>query len=401
MPRLLARLAVFLKADAAGKVKYRQRTVKPVRKPVVNKTRPVVIPNLSRTQSFLLDPNPILNKDDFQTPETPPPLLPWPQSRKELPKNARLMSSIEVEAMASPYARMLSAPQRTCLFTRAILPTDLLIRFGGATDPSTGTRYLLPNNIEHPKFAARIPGKNFWVSCWKDVVRQMIETKKHAMISPNLQSHPLLLEQVESMLQQRIVQELELLRDRLRPSKQLLVDVHECTIRRITEEERSLIYQDGGVSIPGGQAILEFGETKPEQVNDDATPSRMILDTSTTSPRHVPLYFVSSFMPSDSLDRAHQLVHSILKTEANAIRKSEKGTEPTISASNVIDSTSPAMYLVRSTAASLLRADTVPLCISLWRMNLWAGQGWADGLWGRWEQKSGDSVPEFLGTNDS
>ena len=33
-------------------------------------------------------------------------------------------------------------------------------------------------------------------------------------------------------------------------------------------------------------------------------------------------------------------------------------------------------FLLRSNAATLLRADTVPLAIALWRLRLWEGQGW-------------------------
>lgn len=87
---------------------------------------------------------------------------------------------------------MLSSPLRTCIITKAILPKgtvtvlqrnqksfintfiDLLIRFGGALDPDTGKRYLLPNGVEHPKYVKTVGGTNFWVSCRKEAVKHSI-----------------------------------------------------------------------------------------------------------------------------------------------------------------------------------------------------------------------------------
>jgi hypothetical protein len=43
-------------------------------------------------------------------------------------------------------------------------------------------------------------------------------------------------------------------------------------------------------------------------------------------------------------------------------------------------------YLLRSTRDTVVRADTVPLCIALWRLRIWFGQGWDRGMWGGWEK---------------
>jgi hypothetical protein len=141
MPRLLRRLAAFLEADAAGKVKYRQtkRSNPNERSPPTEKVagQPSLLAR-DRKRSLIMDVNPIVDKDAFYISREPPPVLPSQSRQKERVNGRRLMTTVEVEAMASPYgkltslkfkgieltitARMLSSPLRTCLFTRAIIP---------------------------------------------------------------------------------------------------------------------------------------------------------------------------------------------------------------------------------------------------------------------------------------
>ena len=50
----------------------------------------------------------------------------------------------------------------------------MMIRFGGALDPETKARYLLPNDIEHSKYSKKANGKSFWISCRKEAVQYTI-----------------------------------------------------------------------------------------------------------------------------------------------------------------------------------------------------------------------------------
>ncbi|KAG8833665.1 hypothetical protein FRC17_010269 [Serendipita sp. 399] len=384
MPRFIRRLAAFLKADAEGKIKYRQRkrVIQPEKQPP--KERPPIVPNKNRTRSLLLDTNPIMNKEAFSIPREAPPAIVAQSRTEDSLQSKRLMSPIEMDVAASPYARMLSGPIRTCLLTRASLPKDLMVRFGGAVDPESKKTYLLPNEIEHPKYAPKAPGKNFWVSCWKDAVQHTILSGKHAMITPNMEAHSMLLQQVDYLLQRRLVQELELLRDRLQTVNHRITDpLAECIIRELTSEEWDDIREKRTASLTGGQAILNF-QDPPSDHDTSHLVCQTVSDNSGILPRELPLYNGNTFLSAETREQVLHLLNTLLGIEARATlrmtKKVPKG-KPTPH-----EDTQTA-YLIRSTARTIARADSVPLCIALWRIRLWNGIGWNGGLWGAWERK--------------
>ena len=53
---------------------------------------------------------------------------------------------------------------------------DMMIRFGGALDPTTNVRYLLPIDIENRRYCERAKGRSFWVSCRKEAVQHVVDT---------------------------------------------------------------------------------------------------------------------------------------------------------------------------------------------------------------------------------
>ncbi|KAG8840855.1 hypothetical protein FRC20_005383 [Serendipita sp. 405] len=332
-----------------------------------------------------------MNKKEYSIPRKPPPAIVSQSRTDENLQGKRLMSPIEMDVAASPYARMLSGPIRTCLFTRAALPRDLMIRFGGAVDPSTKKTYLLPNDVEHPKYASKAPGKNFWVSCWKDAVQHTIASGKHAMITPNMQAHGMLIEQVEYLLQRRMVQELELLRDRLQTVNHRLTNpATECLVRELTREEWGSIQGNSNASLPGVQAIICFQESLPG--GDTSRPfCRTVVDTSNVIPRDIPLYNGGTFLSADVREQTLHLLNTLLGIEARAVLRMKGEKVPKGNPKPHQDSQTA--YLVRSTAHTLPRADAVPLCIAFWRMRLWNGIGWDGGLWGAWEKKSTSAEP--------
>lgn len=377
MPRLLRRLARYLEAESSGKIKFRQRqpqgqeTEKRPAQPL--KKRLPITYRRDRDRSFLLDVNPLIEKELYEVPKERAPLLPSEQRMPRPADGRRAMNQVELDAAASPYMRMLCSPLRTCLFTRAILPNDMLIRFGGALDPETNARYLLPNNIEHPKYSEQAKGRSFWVSCRKEAVKHMVATGMHGMILPNLNSHSMITEQIEEL----------------------------CTS------------SDGnsGGDLTGGAAILLFQE-EPDQPKEQGQPeasasshpiegaplsnsaSRLITDRSSPLPaRFVPLYDTATFLSVDIRRNIQSLLKDILRTEMRARRRIAKSdvTTPEPSTTPQPDRPKgPQAYLLRSTSKTLHRADTVPVCIALWRLRLWAGQGWSKSLWGPWE------VPPYI-----
>ncbi|KIM32153.1 hypothetical protein M408DRAFT_14640 [Serendipita vermifera MAFF 305830] len=415
MPRLLRRLARYLEAESSGKIKFRQRqpqgqeTEKRPAQPL--KKRLPITYRRDRDRSFLLDVNPLIEKELYEVPKERAPLLPSEQRMPRPADGRRAMNQVELDAAASPYMRMLCSPLRTCLFTRAILPNDMLIRFGGALDPETNARYLLPNNIEHPKYSEQAKGRSFWVSCRKEAVKHMVATGMHGMILPNLNSHSMITEQIEELLQKRLVQELELLRDRLLTAPRQTASLEEPVIRTLTSEELEDVLTNSGGDLTGGAAILLFQE-EPDQPKEQGQPeasasshpiegaplsnsaSRLITDRSSPLPaRFVPLYDTATFLSIDIRRNIQSLLKDILRTEMRARRRIAKSdvTTPEPSTTPQPDRPKgPQAYLLRSTSKTLHRADTVPVCIALWRLRLWAGQGWSKSLWGPWE------VPPYI-----
>jgi hypothetical protein len=65
----------------------------------------------------------------------------------------------------------------------------MMIRFGGALDPITKSRYLLPNDIEHRKYCKQAEGKSFWVSCRKEAVQHTVATGEGSTQVPGILTH--------------------------------------------------------------------------------------------------------------------------------------------------------------------------------------------------------------------
>ena len=64
-----------------------------------------------------------------------------------------------------------------------------MIRFGGALDPLTKSRYLLPNDIEHRKYCKQAGGRSFWVSCRREAVQHTVGTGEGSILVPRIFAH--------------------------------------------------------------------------------------------------------------------------------------------------------------------------------------------------------------------
>lgn len=65
----------------------------------------------------------------------------------------------------------------------------MMIRFGGALDPLTKSRYLFPNDIEHRKYCNEAGGKRFWVSCRREAVQHTVETGEGSILVARIFAH--------------------------------------------------------------------------------------------------------------------------------------------------------------------------------------------------------------------
>jgi hypothetical protein len=202
---------------------------------------------------------------------------------------------------------------------------------------------------------------------------------KHAMAIPQLVSHSLLIEQVEDMLQRRLIQEIDIIFTRLAHSRHIVGDPEAMILRRMSQEELDTVEQIGAIGLKGVSAIIIGNDLSSQLSTSNAFKAfRMIRDTSVAGgSRLVPLYNTGAFLSSDNLARANILLRGILRTEANV-----QSELPAIQVSE--DDRTQNAYLLFSTPETIVRADTVPVLIALWRLRLWAGQGWEDGLWGNW-----------------
>ncbi|RSH85664.1 hypothetical protein EHS25_003804 [Saitozyma podzolica] len=85
--------------------------------------------------------------------------------------------------------------------------------------PAGSRLYLLPDRVLHPRYAPAKRGKGFWVTCHRDVLQTLSSPGPHLKMlsrTSGLVVPDQLPGMVEEQLRSRVIQEIELLRDRLR-----------------------------------------------------------------------------------------------------------------------------------------------------------------------------------------
>ena len=254
-------------------------------------------------------------------------------------------------------------------------------------------------------------------------------------------AHALLLQQIVSLLRRRISQELEVLRDSLRTVPQGVLDPNAQVIRRLTRREWADLKASGRLSVPGAAAIVVVplvhkNMLKPNRPpTSDCEDGNRVLNTfcedvsreyiTMSSRRKIPIYHGAAVWPNPAeRDAVRSLFKEIVGLERKARYKAtitsrsseeasstskattgersglveETGAGPKskkVERAKGLDKASDA-YLLRSTRDTVVRADTAPLCIALWRLRIWFGQGWDRGMWGGWE-KPARTQEEMIG----
>lgn len=233
---------------------------------------------------------------------------------------------------------------------------------------------------------------------------------------------------ISHLLRLRILQELELLAERLQACPQGAEE--SPLLRRLTRNEFSAIRAGEPLEDPDAVAVLAV----PSLNRDPATKTRPVPDTSPLPPKmsymevhpmarngdplplstmfcavspnavslkdhegspdvitpmKVPLYNGVALFPSKPQRAAlHERLCKVLMVERRArwrqhgpISTTDSGGgRPTMRRPNEV--WSPA-FLLRSGAETVLRADSVPLAIALWRLRMWEGDSWErdEGTW--------------------
>jgi hypothetical protein len=244
-------------------------------------------------------------------------------------------------------------------------------------------------------------------------------------------AHPLLPRQIVSLLRRRVSQELEILRDSLRTVPQGVSDPNAQVIRRLTRREWADLKTSGQLSIPGAAAIVMvppvhnnmLKPNRPPKSDDsdgNRTMSTFCEDASRnyvtmSSRRKIPIYHGAAVWPDPAersavrslfkeiigLERKARYKATVLSTSSGKPSSASKSADGEISGlvgetdmgrrsrkferAKGLDKASDA-YLLRSTQDTVVRGDAVPLCIALWRLRIWFGQGWDRGMWGGWEK---------------
>ncbi|KIJ37462.1 hypothetical protein M422DRAFT_211574, partial [Sphaerobolus stellatus SS14] len=412
MPRLLPKLIQRVQAA-------RHSEIKPIiRKPShpANTRRKGSLPlvaNFSphdRETSILLDEiNPITNRDAYKyskrrRPTVPIVTLPSRIRGKEV-RRGNEMTDVECQLWANPYLRMLSSPIRLCLLTGKNVPKDFLIRIAalGVSGPrlSRPMTALLPDGLEHPRFRRSSSGMGFYVLCWRDAVEELVKQGRYKRIpsSGPLKVHSLFLEQIAHQLRMRVLQELEMLADRLRCAPQTS---HENPgLRRLTMLEwnriksKGIIPQDGALAVivvpPVGTRVPKMlPENSGRKESTDIGHISLLHNASkdkgfrmVSDPiKQVPLYHGVELFPLPELrTRLLAALKRVTIVErqarwrqgAKSVAQIKKPQE--LQGKMKKDRASHA-FLLRGDANTIRRADTVPLAIALWRLRMWEGQGW-------------------------
>lgn len=233
-----------------------------------------------------------------------------------------------------------------------------------------------------------------------------VHSGKLKRIPFSVKSHSLLSEQLGYQLRNRVLQELDLLADRLRctPSKSRETIV----VRKLTRSEWNDIKSSGWLSHPGAVAILivppvqkktllcaqepqDFQQSRICQIypnvlipNSSSTGSQALL-----SPNMIPVYDGAALFPSPRLrHELRQRLQILLTVERKARWQQKKAIfqEPSIIKDQDSKLKSSHAYIIFADHDTAQRSDSVPLVIALWRLRLWEGFGWdaSKGDYGGW-----------------
>ncbi|KAF8264944.1 hypothetical protein EI94DRAFT_1779442 [Lactarius quietus] len=324
----------------------------------------------------------------------------------------REMTAEEREWYANPYLRMLSTPIRKCSLSSKYLPSDFMVRLSVKRLPSprTGSKRpsytLVPDGLQHPKFKGLDSRKGHYVVCRRAAMEEFDERKMYRRILSAAMKLPSSLpEYIGHLLRLRIIQELELLAERLQARPQCAVEAP--LLRRLTWKEFSDIRKGKPVQDANAVAILVV----PPLNRDPATKKRPESNASplpepiseqpaafkrdppplstmchalspgdyqglpdVVTPMKVPLYNGVSLFPSKTQRAAlHEWLCKLLTIERRARWRQRRPAELENSQSVAHNPSGPASpaFLLLSGAETVLRADTVPLAIALWRLRMW------------------------------
>ncbi|TFK94664.1 hypothetical protein K466DRAFT_475881 [Polyporus arcularius HHB13444] len=328
------------------------------------------------------------------------------------------MTEEERQFWANPYLRMLGSPLRRCLVSDFLLPRDMLIGMAPMRLPEQrDTAAFLPAGLSNPRSRDQIGGKIRYFLCWKPVVEHLQTTGGFKRWRTNsvseLSMHSLIVAQIGHELRMRVLEELDILTQRLRRIQQ---PSSPPLLRWLTRAEWNVIKSSGVVPFHNAVAILvvpplnKDPETKDRPKRHDShEPPEDLLQAPTSSsqalplsvlypvttvgdyshvdalrilpPARVPLYNGVPLFPSRQQRAAlRAALGRVLAAEHYAKQRaklqspvaSKYGDQSELPGQlSKEDKKASHAVLVCSDENTLFRGDTVPLAIALWRLRMW------------------------------
>lgn len=267
---------------------------------------------------------------------------------------------------------------------------------------------LVPDGILHPKYKSRRrTGGGVYVLCWRHIFQQVRQKGLQNPGCPGAAVHPRIEEHIAHLLRLRVVQEFELLAERLEHA--MYSGKNQGTpnviLRKLTREEWKALKTSGTAPYHDAVAILVVPQVNKDTVTKqrptgstsalppvDQLPIKDLPPVSTLIPvslyKHsedlpdgiplpkIPLYNGISAFPSRSQRAA---LHGILQRILHAERmlKRVHSWRYTSSHSPIPgDSRASHAYVLYSNAQTAKRGDPAGIARALWRLRMFEGEGW-------------------------
>jgi len=268
---------------------------------------------------------------------------------------------------------------------------------------------LAPDGLLHSKYVSRkVGGSAVYALCWRKAIERLHSGNLKRMAGKMVLS-PSLPEYIAHLLRLRVLQELELLTERLEYSMRCGKNLGypAVILRRLSYDEWGLLKSNGTIPYPNAVAILvvpqpnrhpitkerpapsmstsppddeEFPEARPplsELIpNSDMSPH----DETGILPRlEIPLYNSITAFPSRSQRAAlFQFLTRILAAERflkrlknyvrSDIRESENGKPSSRKGSHA--------FVLCSDSCTIRRGDSAAVALALWRLRMYEADGW-------------------------
>lgn len=303
------------------------------------------------------------------------------------------------------------------LFTSSIIcAPDLLIRLVGVSAPSSVLRrnagapqsVLIPDGLLHPKYTARRrTGGGLYVLCCRRVIQKLARERFKNIASPGAVLHGRTEEHIAHLLRLRVVQEFELLAERLEHAMFTGKNFGGSSVilRRLARDEWDVLKTSGTFPCENAVAVLVVPPLNKNRITkqrptasmspfppQDELSTKELQPTSTLIPvslnswneelptilplLKVPLYNGASAFPSRPQRAAlHGILQRILRAERSLRRVHVKN--PSSNAPIPGKPKSSHAYVLFSDAQTAKRGDSASVARALWRLRMYGSEGWS------------------------